>query len=119
MLRLDSLARKIPSRIILTNGFSDQARICCPICGCKQVHMTATGSYDGVFDVSLCAELRLIQKPPRHPDFPGSTSCTHFFCERGHEFRYLFRFSNRSTELITMASEFDPQEGFPHELWGG
>lgn len=118
MLHATSLAVKIPPRVILADSFGQEARICCPICGCKQVHMTAILSSDGTRNVELCPDLFLVQESRRRPDYPGSVSCTHFFCERGHEFRYLFRFSNRTTQVVVMASEFDLNDGFPRELQG-
>jgi hypothetical protein len=119
MLHVHARAVKIPPRVVLADSFGDEARICCPVCGCKQVHMTGIIANDGITTVQLCANLSLIHESLRNPGFPGSFSCTHFFCERGHEFRYLFRFANRTTQFIVMASEFDPERGFPRELVGG
>lgn len=106
--------KKVPMRFVLAEGFGSDGLLCCPSCGCREVHPGCVLVQQGETETFVNRDGTNVVASNRHKKHSGSLIGLSFFCENLCTFDYLFEFHEGSLSVrLTVGSCTD----HPSELW--
>lgn len=105
---------KMPTRFVLSDLFNDGAALCCPCCGCEQVHAREVFVEQGYTATRVGGDGTGVVWSDRHKTKRGSAIGLAFYCEWGCTFDYVFEFHKGTMSVSLLAGSHTDDLG---ELW--
>lgn len=94
--------KQMPVRFMLADVYESDVALCCPSCGCQQVHPREVMVEQGNTATHVTGDGTVVAATNRSERARGSLIGLRFFCENGCEFDYVFEF-HKGTMGVAMS----------------
>ena len=110
------LSQQMPTRFVITDVDTNVAGFCCPVCGCKCVHLEQAMVEQGRTKTIIGRESTTVMAIDNCDGRSGSAIVLRFWCEAMHRFEYRYQFHKGITRCMLSRLSW-PIDGQARELW--